>query len=102
MTMKLSKKTIEHLLSLVEFYADTSSGKEEDNAKANSEAWDELLTFQDTNDKPRTLCVETSGGVVQDVHGMPEGWDYEVADWDDAGESIHSIEQTIKNAKDQA
>lgn len=33
--------------------------------------------------EPRTLCVEVRGGVVQDVHGLPPGWDYELADYDD-------------------
>lgn len=47
---------------------------------------------------PRTLCVEVSGGVVQDVHGLPEGWSYELADWDELdGIDAFDHEEKIKN-----
>lgn len=32
---------------------------------------------------PRTLCVEVSGGVVQEVHGIRPGDNYTLADYDD-------------------
>ncbi len=32
---------------------------------------------------PRVLVAEVEGGILQDIHGLPEGWTYEVADYDD-------------------
>lgn len=52
----------------------------------------------DTVMNPRTLCVEVSGGVVQDVHGLPEGWSYELADWDELDEiEAFDHEEKIKS-----
>lgn len=31
----------------------------------------------------RTIVVEISGGVVVDVHGLPDNFVYWIADWDD-------------------
>jgi hypothetical protein len=31
----------------------------------------------------RNIVIECEGGIVQDVHGLPEGWTYEIADWDE-------------------
>lgn len=28
------------------------------------------------------ITIEVHGGVVQDVHGLPDGWSYRVCDWD--------------------
>lgn len=38
----MTKETHAHLVSLLEFYRESSSGKEEENAKANESAWDEV------------------------------------------------------------
>lgn len=32
----------------------------------------------------KTVKIEISGGVVIDVHNLPDGWDYEVIDYDNA------------------
>lgn len=29
-----------------------------------------------------TIRIEVEGGLVQEVKGLPDGWDYEVADFD--------------------
>lgn len=29
------------------------------------------------------IVIEVTGGVVTDVHGLPEGYTFEIADWDD-------------------
>jgi len=29
-----------------------------------------------------TITIEVKGGNLQDVTGLPEGWDYEKVDWD--------------------
>jgi len=29
-----------------------------------------------------TITIEVSGGVVQNVSGLPSGWQYQVCDWD--------------------
>lgn len=53
---------------------------------------------------PRTIIVETSGGVVNDVHGLPQGWDWKVADWDEAqgNETIaEQVNLAIEDAKAQ-
>lgn len=31
----------------------------------------------------RCITIEVTGGVVTDVHGLPEGYTYLIADWDD-------------------
>lgn len=54
------------------------------------EAWELLTSARDIIQelsKSRTIVVEIDGGVCGDVHGLREGDTYEVADWDDAGES---------------
>lgn len=30
----------------------------------------------------RVIVVEVEQGIVTDVHGLPEGWTYDVVDWD--------------------
>lgn len=74
----ISDKSYEFLVALFEEYAQSSDGREEENETALNKAWDEIIRLR----KPRTLCVEASGGLVQDVHGLPDGWDYSIADWD--------------------
>ena len=32
--------------------------------------------------KKRTIIIEVRGGVVIDVRGLPEGWEYELIDHD--------------------
>lgn len=44
----LKRSTIEHLLALLEAYAESPSGKEAENKKANDEAWDDLLESRDS------------------------------------------------------
>lgn len=84
---------------------------ERDNAKEG-----EMLEVFDVAVKalaPRNLVIECSGGIVQDVHGLPTGWTYEIADWDEQ-EDIQNIidgkddvindklEAMIRKAKEQA
>lgn len=38
----MTKETIAHIESLLEFYAESSSGKEPENAAANEKAWNEI------------------------------------------------------------
>ncbi len=33
--------------------------------------------------KDKTIVIEIQGGVLIDVRNLPEGWDYELIDWDD-------------------
>lgn len=40
--MTMTKPTYEHLIALLEFYRESSSGKEPENAAANEAAWDEV------------------------------------------------------------
>lgn len=60
-------------------------------------------------EKPRTIVIECRGGLVQDVHGLPDGWDYDIADWDeldsvdgnDRGTSGATVKEMIAVAKKQ-
>lgn len=52
--------------------------------------------------KPRTLCIEVQGGVVVDVYGLPVGWTYDLADWDnveEGGLSEREVTNMIRRAK---
>lgn len=75
----MKKETIEFIESLFEFYQQSSSGREEENEKALNAAWDDIEHMKN----PRTIVIECEGGIVQDVHGLPEGWIYDIADWDE-------------------
>ncbi len=51
---------------------------------------------------PRTIVVEVTGGVVTDVHGLPEGWQWDVADWDEKGDYFDEANaKLIEDAKAQ-
>jgi len=46
------------------------------------EHWRFVYLMGPMTTKEKTITVEVEGGVVQDVHGLPDGWDYEVVDYD--------------------
>lgn len=56
---------------------------------------------------PRTIVVEVSGGVVNEVHGLRKGDNWDLADWDDAdaaedrGAARRHNEKIIKAAQSQ-
>lgn len=75
----MKKETIEFIESLFEFYQQSSSGREEENKKALNDAWDDIVRMKEG----RSIVIECEGGIVQDVHGLPEGWIYDIADWDE-------------------
>ena len=51
---------------------------------------------------PRTIAIEVSGGCVTDVHGLPDGWSYDIADWDEQGDYFEEQnERIIREAKAQ-
>ncbi len=35
----------------------------------------------------KTIIIEIEGGALVDVRNLPEGWDYELIDWDITGRS---------------
>lgn len=44
-------------------------------------------------EKSRTICIEIEGGVLQAVHGLRDGDDYTLADYDDAEMDEHRKEE---------
>lgn len=51
-----------------------------DDAKATLQA-----ALSPTPSVTRTLVIEVDGGVVKDLHNLPEDWEYDVLDHDDLG-----------------
>lgn len=93
----MTPKIAEFIDALFEDYAESSDGKIVENARLLNQAVKEINALT----KPRTICVEIEGGLCQDVHGLPIGWDYEIADRDDQDMTDgqrEGIEKMIKKA----
>lgn len=63
-----------------------------ENERDNAEAGEMLEVYQWALQQlaPRIIVVETSGGVVDDVHGLRQGDQWDLADWDEKGDYFDS------------
>ncbi len=80
--MKLSPETYQHIISLLQFYAESSSGREPENKEANDKAWDELTLF--FKEQGGGYCFQCSPhgrymveGVCEECTARNKKWDEE-------------------------
>ena len=59
--MRMTQETINHIRAVLEYYAETSSGKETDNAKANNQALQQLAQLEALPDYSETEKCERCG-----------------------------------------
>lgn len=86
----MKPETIEFLQSLFDHYAESSSGKESENRAALEAAAADVNSLVG-----RTIVPEISGGVLVNVHGLPHGWTYDVADWDEKGDYFEEANRKL-------
>lgn len=96
---------IQHFLEIVRSYSLDCEKGFEMHADALRELLNEAVEDIKALTEPRTLIIETEGGVISNVHGMRPGDTYDIADWDEtneeAGPTQATLTQMIRDAQAQ-